>query len=229
MEDEQISILDIVYMLLGKWPALLISFIAAAAIAFSATIIFITPKYESRGKLYVSSEGQRSVQNDAVAYNTVLTNQKLVKTYMEILRSDSFLTTVSEDIGSKYTYLEIQKMLSLSAVNETELMEIAVLCADPRDAYKITESIIKNSGDEIERVVEGGSVRIIDNASMPEKPKTPNIIKNTGIGAFAGLVLGAFVIFLMEMLDTRVKPGEDLQSKYSIPVLGEIPWILTDK
>ena len=64
---------------------------------------------------------------------------------------------------------------------------------------------------------------------MPEKPKTPNILKNTLIGAVAGLILGAFVIFLMEMLDTRVKAGEDMQNKYSIPVLGEIPWILPDR
>lgn len=229
MEDEQISILDIAYMLLAKWPALLISLIVAAVLTFSVTLLFIAPKYESKGKLYVSSEGQRSAQNDAVAYNTVLTNQKLVNTYMEILRSDSFLTTVSEDIGGKYDYNKISKMLTMSAVNETELLEISVLCTDPYDAYKITNSIIKNSGDEIERVVEGGSVRIIDNASMPEKPKTPNILKNTLIGAVAGLILGAFVIFLMEMLDTRVKAGEDMQNKYSIPVLGEIPWILPDR
>lgn len=229
MEEEQISIVEIAYMMLSKWPALLISMIVAAAIVFSGTLVFITPKYQSNGKLYVSSEGQRSSQSDVVAYNTVLTNQKLVNTYLEILRSDSFLSTVSEDIGKKYTYSEIKSMLSMSAVNETELLEISVLCADPYDAYKITNSIIKNSGDEIERVVEGGSVRVIDNASMPKEPATPNVVKNTAIGAMAGLLLGAFIIFLREMLDTRVKAGEDMQNKYSIPVLGEIPWILTEK
>lgn len=229
MEEEQISIVEIAYMMLSKWPALLISMIVAAAIVFSGTLVFITPKYQSNGKLYVSSEGQRSSQSDVVAYNTVLTNQKLVNTYLEILRSDSFLSTVSEDIGKKYTYSEIKSMLSMSAVNETELLEISVLCADPYDAYKITNSIIKNSGDEIERVVEGGSVRVIDNASMPKEPTTPNVVKNTVIGAMAGLLLGAFIIFLREMLDTRVKAGEDMQSKYSIPVLGEIPWIITER
>jgi capsular polysaccharide biosynthesis protein len=136
---------------------------------------------------------------------------------------------VSEDIGGKYTYGEIAGMLSMSAVNQTELLEISVLCPDPYGAYKITNSIIKNSGDEIERVVDGGSVRIIDNASVPTKPSSPNVYKNTLIGALAGLILGAFVIFLMEMLDTRVKPGEDLQNKYSIPVLGEIPWIIAER
>lgn len=229
MEEEQISIVEIAYMMLSKWPALLISMIVAAAIVFSGTLVFITPKYQSNGKLYVSSEGQRSAQSDVVAYNTVLTNQKLVNTYLEILRSDSFLSTVSEDIGSKYSNSEIKSMLSMSPVNETELLEISVLCPDPYDAYKITNSIIKNSSDEIERVVEGGSVRVIDNASMPKSPATPNVVKNTAIGAIAGLLLGAFVIFLREMLDTRVKAGEDMQGKYSIPVLGEIPWIITEK
>lgn len=230
MEEEQISIMELIYVMLAKWPALVVSFIAAAAIAFSGTLIFITPKYESKGKLYVSSESQRTIQqSDAVAYNTVLTNQKLVNTYMEILRSDSFLLTVSEDIGGKYSYLEIADMLSMTAVNQTELLEISVLCPDPYDAYKITSSIIKNSSDEIERVVDGGSVRIIDNASTPTSPATPNVYKNTAIGALIGLVIGAVVIFLMEILNTRVKPNDDLQNKYSIPVLGEIPWLLADK
>lgn len=221
--------MELIYVLLAKWPALVISLIAAAAIAFSGTLIFITPKYQSKGKLYVSSESQRTMQSDAVAYNTVLTNQKLVNTYMEILRSDSFLLTVSEDIGGKYTHSQIADMLSMSAVNQTELLEISVLCPDPYDAYKITSSIIKNSSDEIERVVDGGSVRIIDNASTPTKPSTPNVYKNTAIGALIGLVLGAIAVFLMEILDTRVKPNDDLQTKYSIPVLGEIPWLLADK
>lgn len=230
LEEEQISITELIYVLLSKWPMLVISFIVAAAIAFSVTLIFITPKYQSRGKLYVSSESQRTIQqSDAVAYNTVLTNQKLVNTYMEILRSDSFLLTVSEDIGGKYTHSQIADMLSMTAVNQTELLEISVLCPDPYDAYKITGSIIKNAGDEIERVVDGGSVRIIDNASMPSAPSTPNVYKNTAIGALIGLVIGAIAIFLMEILDTRVKPNDDLQTKYSIPVLGEIPWLLADK
>ena len=103
MEEEQISIVEIIYMFLGKWPVLVIALVAAAALTFSGTLIFVTPKYESKGKLYVSSESQRASSDDAVAYNTVLTNQKLVNTYMEILKSASFLTTVSEDIGGKYS------------------------------------------------------------------------------------------------------------------------------
>lgn len=227
-EEQQISILDMAYLIISKWPALLLTTVLAALLAFAFTMAFITPKYESVGKLYVSSEGTHSSQNDTVAYNTVLTNLKLVNTYMEILRSDSFLTTVSEDIGGKYSSRQIKSMLTMSSVNDTELLEVKVLCPDPYDAYKITNSIIKNSSDEIERVVKGGSVSVIDNASQSNTPSTPNVVKNTGLGALIGLVIGAIIIFLMELLDTRVKPGEDLQNKYSIPVLGEIPWIIKD-
>ncbi len=229
MEEEQISIIEIVYMLLAKWPVLIISVIAAAAIAFSGTLMLITPKYQSKGKLYVSSKSQTSMQGD-VAYNTLLTNQMLVNTYIEILKSDSFLSMVSEDIGGKYTSSAIKGMVSMTAVNETELLEISVLCADPYDAYRLTNSIIKNAADEIERVIEGGSVKIIDNASTPSSPATPNVYKNTAIGALVGLLIGAFFVFLKEMLDTRVRPGDDMQNKYSVPVLGEVPWIIsTDK
>ena len=230
MEEQEISLIDLAYTLLAKWPVLVISFIAAAVLTFSVTMAFITPKYESVGKLYVSSQNTRqSSSEEAIAYNTLLTSQRLVSTYMEILQSDSFLQTVSDDIGGKYTYNQIKSMLSLSALNQTEIMQVSVRCKNPYDAYRIAASVIQNSLGEIERVVDGGSVRVIDNAFVPSSPVSPDIKKNTLIGGLAGIVISAAVIFLMSILDTRVKPGDDMQARYSVPVLGEIPWILESK
>lgn len=229
MQEEEISLIELVYVLLAKWHILVIATIAAAVLACAGTMALIAPKYQSNGKLYVNSEGQRSVQNDVVNYNTVLTNQKLANTYIEILQSDSFLSTVSDDIGNKYTYSQIASMLTMTSVNDTEVLQISVQCHNPYDAYRITNSIVKNSSDEIERVIDGGTVRIIDTASMPEKPISPNLHKNTAVGALLGFAMCAAVLFVIALLDTRVKAGDDLQNKYSVPILGEIPWILFDQ
>lgn len=225
-EEEELSLVDVLYIILRKLPVIILCTIVAAAITFSSTMMFVEPKYQSRGKLYVSSSSQTAAASagNIIAYNDVLTSQKLVNTYIEILRSDSFLQTVSEDIGAKYTYSQIGSMLSMSSVNETELLEITVTCPDPYYAYRIASSIIKNSADEIERVVDGGSVRIIDNATTPTNPSSPNVYKNVAIGAALGLVLSAAAVFVLELLNTNVKQTDDMQEKYGIPVIGEIPW-----
>ena len=64
---------------------------------------------------------------------------------------------------------------------------------------------------------------IVDNASLPTTTSSPNVKQNTFIGLFLGVVLGVAVVFIKELIDTRVKDYDDLKSRYNIAVLGIIP------
>ena len=43
-----------------------------------------------------------------------------------------------------------------------------------------------------------------------------------GRGLLAGLALGLAISFLLEIIDTTIKPGDDLYKIYEIPVFAEI-------
>ena len=69
----------------------------------------------------------------------------------------------------------------------------------------------------------GCRVSIVDNASLPTTTSSPNIKQNTFIGIFVGIIIGIAIIFIRELLDTRIKDEDELKTKYNIPVLGIIP------
>ena len=50
----------------------------------------------------------------------------------------------------------------------------------------------------------------------------PNDKKITALGFVLGLVIGCAVSIIIEMIDTKIKPEDDLYTMYGIPVFAEI-------
>ena len=66
-------------------------------------------------------------------------------------------------------------------------------------------------------------MKILDHANLPVSPSSPNIPLNTLIGILLGAILSVLMIFVTEMMDTRIKSADDLGDRYTLPVLGVIP------
>ena len=63
--------------------------------------------------------------------------QKLVDTYIVILRSRSTLNDVIKKSGVDYSYEEMREMVAASAVNNTEIFSISVTSEDKEEAERI--------------------------------------------------------------------------------------------
>ncbi len=219
--NEQISIVDVVDMLLRRWWLMLVSAVVVGIAAFMYTNLFIDPMYRSEGALYVNST-QNQISGE-VTTGAISASKQLVTTYAEILQRRTFLEQVVQDLNNKYTVDQIKSMLSMGAANETEILEISVTGENAHDVYLIARSILRHAPDELIRVVEAGSVKILDNARENTTPISPNIRTNTLIGILVGLLIGALTAVLLELFDTRIKNGEEISKRYDEPLLGEIP------
>ena len=98
----------------------------------------------------------------------------------------------------------------------------------PATAQRIANTIVDVALKEIIRVVQAGGAEVIDNAKLPEKPSSPNMLLNTGVGALAGLLLSFGLSVAFYAFDTKVHSEEDLKQLFTIAVLGSVP-ILEDK
>ena len=219
--NEQLNILNIIDMLLRRWTLVLFTTILVGVFAFVYSEVFISPVYSSTASLYVNSERQKTT--DDVTSSNINSSRQLVMTYAEILCARTFLTTVAEDLDNAYTATQIKDMITMDALNNTEILNITVKGNNAADVYKITKSIVKHAPDELIRVVEAGSVKVLDDASETTVPISPNIRRNTFIGIFIGIVLGAFIVIVLELFDTRIKNGDEISQRYEEPLLGEIP------
>jgi uncharacterized protein involved in exopolysaccharide biosynthesis len=79
----------------------------------------------------------------------------------------------------------------------------------------------------MELLQQGERFRIIDPPSLPLKPDFPNRLKFCGIGLATGLALGAGVVAGFEMLDDRLYSEKEIQDMMPVPVISEIPMIIT--
>jgi polysaccharide biosynthesis transport protein len=69
-----------------------------------------------------------------------------------------------------------------------------------------------------------GDVQLVQPASVPSSPSSPNTKLNIGLGAFIGLLLGLGLALLLERLSRRVETTDELREIFGgVPVLAEIP------
>jgi len=219
---EEINLVKVLEIILKLWWFVLVCAIIVGIIAFSISSFLMTPMYTSTAKVYVS--GAQSVSGEGTNIGELTTNSRLVSTYIEILCSDTYLKQVAAQSEKyKISGSTIKSRITMNSANETEILEIKYSDVSPEKARDILQLILDNAQGVIDRIMPGCRVSIVDHASTPQTTSSPNIKQNTFIGVFAGIVLGIAIIFIKELLDTRIKDEDDLKSKYNIPVLGVIP------
>ncbi len=224
MEKEiEISLIEIMHILWNKCWVIILSMILGGGIGFAVTNYMIEPTYSSRISMYVNNTENTITQ---LSINDIDASRKLVSTYIEILKSDMVLNQVNSKIKVPYSNNKLSKMISAKALNDTQILEIKVISTDPNEAAEIANILSEVVPGEINRVLQVGGVKLIDNALINTSPIGPDVERITLIWGILGALLACIIILVIARLDNRIKSEEDLVDKYDIPVLGVIPDIL---
>jgi capsular exopolysaccharide synthesis family protein len=67
------------------------------------------------------------------------------------------------------------------------------------------------------------AITIVESATIPDEPATPNLPVNAALGLVAGLSMGCVTAFLLTGLDNTLQSIEDVQSITTLPILCKIP------
>lgn len=218
--NDKLGIADIIDMMIRRWWIWAIFAVTFSVAAFVYTQIFVDPLYRTDGTLYVNA--QRTQTTD-FSQGQLYSSQALVRTYKEILSRRTFLSQIVADIDGKYSTSELKGMISYSEVNDTQILQITVTGKVPEDLYDICHSVLIHAPDELIRVINAGSVKILDDGQVPRSPISPNVKQNSLVAFLLGIAVGAGIILLLELFDTRIKVREDIVNKFPEPLLGEIP------
>ena len=225
-DEETIDLLELFGMLWQHIFQILICTVVGAAVAFGVTKFLMVPQYESSAMMIVNT---RQDANANVTSDQINSATKLVETYSIIVKSDTVLSRVIEDLGLNLNYGELKDKVTVKSVNSTQVMEISVEDADPAAAQIICQIITQVCPELIKDAVEAGSVKLISAASTPVQPVSPNTLKNTAVGALLGLVACAGVLVLRMLLNNKINNDADVQKYLDLPVLGVIPVYEGDK
>lgn len=218
----EIDLQKLLMAYLRKWWLIVICTVLAGAIALFVTAKFITPMYRAEVTIYVNNA--RSGQEvEYVSSTNLSTSQKLVNTYITMIKSDTVLEKVAEASGLNVTANGIRRVMSASQVDTTELFTVTITHANPELAAQLANAVAEVAPAEIEEFVEGSSTKIIDYAKVPTSPSSPNRSRNAVLGALVGCVIALLYVTLRFLLDVRIKDEEDLHMLFDLPVLAQIP------
>lgn len=101
--------------------------------------------------------------------------------------------------------------------------EAALLFRDVGNAQQLYDAALQRAGQSrLESLTTQTDIAVLNPAVPPTEPSSPKVLLNTILAVFLGTLLGIGLAFLMEMIDRRVRSGEDLAASLDLPVLGEL-------
>lgn len=186
---------------------------------------FLIPKqYAASAMLIVNNKKSDS---SSVNYTEITAAQDLADVYAIIIKSDTVLQPVIDDLGLNISYEKLSKSISVSTVNSTQVIEVTMQNTDAKFAESVVAEIVKVAPPIITDKVEAGSVKVISESKISNNgnPVSPNSRKNALLGATVGLVLTLAVVFLKEFFNNTFKTENDILNTLNIPLIGIIPEI----
>ena len=189
---------------------------------------FVTPMYTSSTTLVLvgteSVNDTETQQTESITPTDITINSKLVSTYRELVKSKSILGQVISNLGIQIDEEELRKHIEVTAVEDTELIEISVSDENPTYAAKIANEIANVFREKIAgEIYKINNVYIVDQAEVASEPSNVNHVKNVVIFAFIGAIVAVMYVLIANMLDTTIKTQEDIEKMIKIPVLASIP------
>lgn len=223
MDDElrEFNIRDLFFIIVKRWKLLLSLILAFTLTGFLISRFYIRPDYESSAMLIVNAD--QTAPANVVTYEQLNTAKQLVNTCEVILKSDTVLQEVIDNLGLNMTTKQLAGIISVSGVNETAVFNITVKYKDPGIAAAIANGISDVAPEILVRTLKASSVEIISPAELNSNPVSPNVRLNTLVSLLLGLFSGVVLSFLIEFLDNTFTTEENIQNCLEIPVLGVIP------
>ncbi|MBQ0084349.1 MAG: hypothetical protein KBS52_06260 [Clostridiales bacterium] len=227
MEENQgfeFDILDILKALYeGKFLIIALTVLLSLALGFY-NYFNKGYSYTSTGTMYVSNINTE-LNNNIIESGDISTSRFLSSSYIEILRSRSFLVDVSDAIGGKVSAGALKGMLAISQVESTEFITITVTAGTAELAHDIVAAVMEKAPAKLISIYDGGTVKTLDEASLPSAPNGRGIQNDFLTGAGIGFVIGAAIIVVKRLLDRRIRNVADIEKRYEISILGEFPLV----
>ena len=130
---------------------------------------------------------------------------------------------VISNIGINIDEEALRSNVTVSSVEDTEIIEITVTNPNPTYAAKIANEIASVFTTKVGEIYNIDNVHIVDEAETPEAPSNINHKRDVVIFAFIGAVIACIYVLIANMLDTTVKTAEEVEQLFKLPVLASIP------
>ena len=224
-DEIEIDVLELFHVLLDKiWVIILAGAVAALAVV-AATILFITPQYQSTTKMYVLSKQD----SNTLTSQDMQTSLSLTKDYAELIKSRTVTEGVITQLNLDMTHEQLLSKITVDSATDTRILSISVRDADPYVACEIANAIRDVAANHIKNVMDIDAVNVVETANIPENEISPSIKKNGLVGGVAGVAIAIAIILITYLSNDTIKTQEDVERYLGLSTLGTIPMSEADR
>ena len=216
---KQITISDLLKMFLNHIRLIIIVTLVATLLAFLYVSFFVTPIYSTTALILVQSEASFTTGSTSSNLNAEEVKVNSITSSIELAHTCAVLCTEVPEMKSIISGASV----SIKPVEDSYFLRITASSPDPNTAANIANRVAQAAPSVFQTYFgDAGKVDTVDEASIPSRPSSPNKTKYVLIGFLAGLIISLVISFLLEIIDTTIKPGDDLYKIYDVPVFAEI-------
>ena len=214
------TLLELMQLLRKHLRMLVFLPIVCAAAVGAYSVLMMSNVYTASTSMYVLV--QNSTSSDASSLSQDLTaSQMITADVAKLLLSDRIVDQTGKQVG-----IPKLKGYKVEVASETtsRVITLSVTGEDPRLAARIANDMVKNVSNLAQKVMKVESVNSIDRATVPTRPSGPRRALYVKIAALVGLAVAIVAVILGDMLNTKVRGQQDLESIIRVPVIGRIPY-----
>lgn len=211
-------------MLRRRWKTIAAMFLLAVVI--SGIVSAVTPKrYESTASVFVTADarniselgtGSFAITGRVASYASLASQRGLMQRVIDrlnlTLSPDQLASRVSAEVPEGTSFVDI------SAKEDTADKAQILATALSEEFVKYIEELETPNGQEASQI----KASITDPATFNGDPVAPQTMLNLIIAALLGLVLGAGLALIRDLLDNTVKSVEDVEEVTKAPVMASV-------
>lgn len=216
--ETEIDLLELLNVLLSNLRWIIAAVLIGALGAFFYTQYFVVPMYRSTGNLYVVSS-----RDSVINLSDFQVGNYLASDYEKVVYTWEVLEQTKENLNLTYTLDELRGMISINNPQNTRILEITVQSRSPREAALIANELMLVVSKYVVDVMETDQPNILSEAQVPTERYSPSKTRNTMLGAVLGGFVSVLVIFIIFMLDDKIKTPDDILKHTGMPTLAIVP------
>jgi tyrosine-protein kinase len=186
--------------------------VAICTLAVAAGVLVVSlledPVYEAQASVLLSaSDDSQLPPPQALAFSD----------------ADEVARSTGEELGG-VDPASIVERTELSQGDAPDLLTVTAEAVAPVSASQLADTYAEQFVSFVDDLPDfRGRAEVVEKAVPPDGPESPQTVRNTLLGALAGLLLGIVAAFAWARLDRRVRAARELAGIVGAPLLGTIP------
>lgn len=210
---KNITVQKIINILLQRLKFIILVSLIGTLSLFLYSKVFITPMYSTSSMILIQNFTAGAGINEE--YKKIYTSDingsaTLANTCVTIFQN-------SDDFRSVYNGCGVSISVNSYFMTFTVTGSNPQLCAD------VANNLMVKAEEVFYQYFAYGHIGALRSATVPGAPFAPNNMQYGTKGFIGGLAVSVAIAILLELIDSTIKPDDDLQKLYDLPVFAEIP------